>query len=162
MRVIKDKKIVDDEWSVIRDLDDAAPVPDGDVILPFHYWQANRETLLKQASKHAVWINGDTDVEDLISDLEHFSMIALDFPVFKDGRCYSHARLLKDRYDYKGDLRAIGDVLRDQLFFMHRCGIDSFQIREDKDAEDALNAFNDFTVRYQAAADDAVPIYKLR
>jgi uncharacterized protein (DUF934 family) len=89
-------------------------------------------------------------------------MIALDFPVFKDGRCYSHARLLKDRYDYKGDLRAIGDVLRDQLFFMHRCGIDSFQIREDKDAEDALNAFNDFTVRYQAAADDAVPIYKLR
>lgn len=162
MRVIKDKKIVNDDWSVVRELDDAAPVPDGDVILPFHYWQANRDNLLDKKTKHAVWINGDTDVEELVADLEHFSIVALDFPAFKDGRCYSHARLLHDRYAYKGDVRAIGDVLRDQLFFMYRCGISSFQLRDDKDAEDALKAFNDFTIRYQAAADDAVPVYKLR
>lgn len=89
-------------------------------------------------------------------------LIALDFPAFKDGRCYSHARLLRERYDYQGELRAVGDVLRDQLFFMKRCGIDSFQLRSDKDMEDALNAFNDFSVKYQTAADGAPPIYDVR
>ena len=90
------------------------------------------------------------------------SIIALDFPAFKDGRSYSHARILRDRYNYEGELRAIGNVLRDQMFFMLRCGINCFEVTEGKNAEDALKSFNDFTVRYQAAADDAVPIYKLR
>ncbi len=162
MRVIKDKAVVDDNWCVIRELDSSASVPEGNVILPFAYWQANRDELLQSNSTIAVWIDGAIETEALLDDLEHFSMIALDFPVFKDGRSYSHARLLRDRYGYKGELRAIGDVLRDQLFFMQRCGIDSYEVREDKDIEDALKGLEEFTVRYQAAADDAVPIYKLR
>jgi len=162
MRVIKDKKISDDDWVVVRELEDSAPAPTGNAILPFSYWRANRDELLKQNTTHAVWIDGDIETEELSGDLQHFSMIALDFPAFKDGRSYSHARLLRDRYAYKGDLRAIGDVLRDQLFYMHRSGISSFLLAEDKDIEDALKGFQDFTVRYQAAADDAVPIYKLR
>ena len=98
----------------------------------------------------------------MLDDLEHFSVIALDFPAFGDGRSYSHASLLRQRYGYKGDLRAVGDVLQDQLFFMQRCGFDSYAIREDKDIEEALKSLNDFTVRYQAAADGALPIYKQR
>ena len=81
---------------------------------------------------------------------------------FKDGRSYSHARLLRERYGYKGELRAIGDVLQDQLFFMQRSGIDCFQIRDDKDIEQALNSFEAFSRCYQAAADDAIPIHKQR
>jgi uncharacterized protein (DUF934 family) len=162
MQVIKDKKIINDDWSVVRELDNSATVPTGNVIFPFSYWQEHRDALLKQNSTHAVWIDGDIETEKLIDDLKHFSIIALDFPAFKDGRSYTHARLLRDRYAYKGDLRAVGDVLRDQLFFMHRCGIDSYEVREDRDAEEALKGLEDFTVRYQAAADDAVPIYKLR
>lgn len=162
MRIIKDKKVSEDNWSLVREIEDSALVPAGNVILPFSYWQLNRDKLLKQNSTHAVWIDGDIEIEDMLGDLDHFSIIALDFPAFKDGRSYSYARLLRDRYAYKGDLRAIGDVLRDQLFFMQRCGIDSYQLREDKDAEDALKGFDDFTIRYQTAADGAIPVYKQR
>ena len=162
MRVIKNKTVVNDDWQLIRELDDSAAIPEGKVILPFAYWQANRDALLKMNSEHAVWIDGSVETEALLDDLKHFVLIGLDFPAFKDGRSYSHARLLRDRYGYKGDLRAIGDVLQDQLFYMQRCGFNSYEIREDKDAEEALKALEDFSVRYQAAADDAVPIYKLR
>ncbi|HIM08820.1 MAG TPA: DUF934 domain-containing protein [Gammaproteobacteria bacterium] len=162
MRVIKDKAVVNDDWQLIRELDCSKPIPEGKVILPFIDWQASRDELLKRNTKHAVWIDGDTETEALLDDLEHFSIIALDFPAFKDGRSYSHACLLRQRYAYKGELRAIGDVLRDQLFYMQRCGMDSYEVREDKDIEDAIKSLNDFSVRYQAAADDAVPIYKQR
>lgn len=162
MRVIKNKRVVNDDWQLIRELDDSAAIPEGNVILPFAYWQANRDALLKTNSEHAVWIDGSVETEVLLEDLKHFALIGLDFPAFKDGRSYSHARLLRDRYAYKGDLRAIGDVLQDQLFYMQRCGFDSFEVREDKDAEEALKGLEDFTICYQAAADDAVPIYKLR
>ena len=132
------------------------------MILPFQYWKDNSAELIEKNAAQAVWIDGATDTEALLDDLDSFDLIALDFPAFKDGRSYSHARLLKQRYNFKGELRAIGDVLQDQLFYMLRCGFDSFQLKEGKDAEAALKGFNDFTVRYQAAADDAVPVYKLR
>jgi uncharacterized protein (DUF934 family) len=162
MRVIKNKEVINDGWSLVRDIENDAAIPEGKVILPFAYWQANRDALLKQNSEHAVWIDGAIETEALLDDLENFSIIALDFPAFKDGRSYSHACLLRERYGYKGDLRAIGDVLRDQLFYMQRCGIDSYAIREDKDIEAAIKSLNDFSVRYQAAADGAVPIYRQR
>ena len=120
MRVIKNKSIIDDSWSLIRDIENTAPIPNGDVILPLAFWQANRDELLKSKKEHAVWIDGSTETESLLIDIESFAIIALDFPVFKDGRSYSHARLLRERYKYGGELRAIGDVLQDQLFFMER------------------------------------------
>lgn len=162
MRIIKDKQVMDDEWQLIKEIDELAALPEGKVILPFPYWKDNKTALLQQNPAQAVWIDGAIETASLADDLSHFDLIALDFPAFKDGRSYSHARLLRQRYDYEGELRAIGDVLRDQLFYMLRCGFDSFQLREDKDAEEALKGFEDFTIRYQAAADDAVPIYKLR
>jgi uncharacterized protein (DUF934 family) len=162
MQVIKNKEVINDDWQLIRDIENDASVPEGKVILPIVYWQQNRDAILKQNSEYAVWVDGSVDTEILLDDLDKFAIIALDFPAFKDGRSYSHASLLKNRYNYKGDLRAIGDVLQDQLFFMQRCGFDSYAIREDKDIEEAIKSLNDFTVRYQAAADDALPIYKQR
>ena len=162
MRVIKDKTVIEDSWELVRELEDITAIPQRDIILPFRLWQQHREALLQQNRRHAVWIDGDIDTEELLEDLSQFDLIGLDFPAFKDGRSYSHARLLKQRYDYKGELRAVGDVLCDQLFFMLRCGIDSFQLREDKNVSEALDGFNSFTVCYQAAADDALPIYKQR
>ena len=162
MRVIKDRTVIDDEWVLLRELEEDAAVPEGKVIVPFAYWQANRDRLLEKNDEHAVWIDGATETEALLEDLEHFALIALDFPAFKDGRSYSHARLLRERYAFEGDLRAIGDVLRDQLFFMMRCGFSSYQIREDKDIEAAIKSLEDFSVRYQTAADGALPIYRLR
>lgn len=162
MRVIKDNQIIEDSWTRVDSITAEQPIPDGDVILPFKYWQQNQDKLANHRGKLAVYLNGEDKVEDLVKDLGRFELIALDFPAFRDGRCYSHARLLRDRYGFKGDLRAIGDVLRDQLFYMKRCGFNSFFIRKDKDIEDALKAFNDFTVKYQTAADGALPVYRLR
>ena len=162
MRVIKHRQIVEDDWQRLTDINPGDELPPGKVIIPFSCWQANRERLMAGNKKYAVCINGDHETEEIARDLEHFTLIALEFPVFKDGRCYTHARLLRERYGYQGELRAVGDVLRDQLFFMERCGIDSFEVRPDKNIEDALKAFTEFSVRYQTAADQAAPIYKLR
>ena len=162
MQVIKHRQIITDDWQRLTDINPGDELPSGKVIIPFAYWQANREKLIALNKKYSVCINGDLETEEVARDLEHFELIALEFPVFKDGRCYTHARLLRERYSYQGELRAVGDVLRDQLFFMERCGIDSFEVRADKDIHDALKAFTEFSVKYQTAADQAAPIYKLR
>lgn len=162
MRVIKNRQIVTDDWQLLTDLKPEDTLPAGQVIIPFAYWQAQRGKLIAWGGKYAVCINGNHETEEVAKDVEHFTLIALEFPAFKDGRCYTHARLLRERYGYQGELRAVGDVLRDQLFFMERCGIDSFEVRADKDINDALKAFTEFSVKYQTAADQAVPIYKLR
>ena len=162
MRVIKDNQIIEDSWTRIDTIEAGQVLPEGDIIVPFSYWKQNRDALKGRAGNLAVCLNGDDRVEELAADIAQFSLIALDFPAFKDGRCYSHARLLRDRYGFKGDLRAVGDVLRDQLFYLKRCGFSSFFIRHDKDINDALKAFNDFTVKYQTAADGALPVYRLR
>ena len=162
MRVIKNKSIIDDEWSLKREIGNTDPIPSGNVILPFPFWQANRDELINSKKCHAIWIDGSIEIETIASDLQYFALIALDFPTFKDGRSYSHARLLRERYDFKGELRAIGDVLQDQLFFMERCGINSFRIRDGKDIEKALKSFDVFSVNYQGAADDSVTISQQR
>jgi len=162
VRVIKDNQIIEDSWTRIDTIEAGQVLPEGDIIVPFSYWKQNRDALKGRAGNLAVCLNGDDRVEELAADIAQFSLIALDFPAFRDGRCYSHARLLRDRYGFKGDLRAVGDVLRDQLFYLKRCGFSSFFIRHDKDINDALKAFNDFTVKYQTAADGALPVYRLR
>ncbi len=162
MLVIKDNQIIEDNWTRVDTVEAEQVLPDGDIIVPFSYWKQNRDALKGRAGNLAVCLNGDDRVEELAADLGQFSLVALDFPAFKDGRCYSHARLMRDRYGFKGDLRAVGDVLRDQLFYLKRCGFSSFFIRHDKDINDALKAFNDFSVKYQTAADGALPVYRLR
>ncbi len=160
MKIIKDNAIIDDEWQCLTDVE--GELPTGDVIVPFAYWLEHKSELMNRDSKLGVSIDGSIETEDVAKDQSNFDLIALEFPAFADGRSYSHARLLRDRYGYSGELRAVGDVLRDQLFYMRRCGIDSFTLREDKGFEDALDAFKEFTVTYQTAADGAIPVYKNR
>jgi uncharacterized protein (DUF934 family) len=160
MRVIKDEVILEDNWRLIAD-DEYLPEA-GDIIVSYARWQHERELLTSRSGKLGICINGDVKPSALVADLPYFALIALEFPKFVDGRCFSHARLLRERYHFAGELRAIGDVWRDQLFYMRRCGIDSFAVREDKDMQDALKAFSEYTVTYQPAADGAPPIYHLR
>lgn len=162
MRVIKNGKVLEDGWQRIAEPEPGQPLPEGDLIVPLDYWRNNGELLSRHKGRVAVCLNGDDSLDDLSASLDQFELVALEFPGFTDGRSYSHARLLRDRLGYRGELRAVGEVLRDQLFFMQRCGIDSYQVREDKDAEDALKGLSDFSVKYQTAADGAPPVYKLR
>lgn len=162
MRVVKAGKVVEDSWHRIAEPDPKRPLPEGDLILPLDYWRANGKPLARHNGRIAVCLNGDDNLDEFAGSLDQFELIALEFPKFTDGRSYSHARLLRDRYNYCGEIRAVGEVLRDQLYFMQRCGIDSFQVRDDKDPEDALKGLSDFSVTYQTSADGAPPVYRLR
>lgn len=162
MQVIKGHEITTDSWTRLEagDLDNA--LPDGDLIVPLSFWRSAREQLLEREGRVAICLNGEDEIDEIKDDLSNFELIAIEFPVFRDGRGYSLARALRQRYGYEGDIRAVGDVLRDQLFFMQRCGITSYVIKEGKDWQDALRGFSDFSVRYQGATDGIDPIYRQR
>ena len=113
-------------------------------------------------SKHQLGLEvlNTTEPTVFADDLAYFSMIAIPFPLFTDGRGYSLARILREQYDFKGELRAVGDVLQDQLFYMKRCGFNAFVIRSDKNIEEALSSLHDFSVTYQAATDQPLPHFR--
>ncbi|MDD9818332.1 MAG: DUF934 domain-containing protein [Gammaproteobacteria bacterium] len=163
MKVIKDLRIVEDGWILLREVPESGALPPGDIIVPFPFWSERRGALpVRPAGRLGVLLGCEDPLEELVPFLAGIPLLALLFEKFTDGRCYSIARLLRDRHGYRGELRAVGDVLRDQLFFMQRCGINSFQLREDLDLEDALQAFQEVTVKYQASSDGAPPLYRYR
>jgi uncharacterized protein (DUF934 family) len=157
MRVIKDREIVEDGWLLLAP---DADVPErGDVIVSLARWNVGHESLLARPGKTGLLLQSDQEPEQ-IQALEQLSLIAIEFPRFTDGRGYTSARLLRERFQFRGELRAVGDVLRDQLFYMARCGINSFALKAGKDVEGALEAFRDFSITYQAAADDPRPLFR--
>jgi uncharacterized protein (DUF934 family) len=101
-------------------------------------------------------------VEALRGNVARFDLIALEFPKFTDGRAYSHARLLRERYGYRGELRAVGSALRDQLAFMRRCGFDSYEIKDGVDADAWIKALGGISVVYQPATDGRASALALR
>ncbi len=155
--VIKHRRIVEDRW---QHLADDADLPAGPVIVSLARWQRERKTLLERGDPVGVRLPNTANVADLAGDLPVLEVVALEFPKFADGRAYSQARLLRERHGYRGEIRAVGDVLRDQLFFMARSGFDAFEVRADRSLEDALAAFDEFTVSYQPAADQPQPLYR--
>jgi uncharacterized protein (DUF934 family) len=162
-QIIKGRQIVADDWSVLRleedEAADSALVPAGKVIVPLAVWLAQRELLAARADI-GVWIGADERPETLKGELEKFAVVAVDFPKFTDGRGYSIAYNLRKRLGYTGELRAIGDVLRDQLFSMHRVGFDAFATRPDRSIHDALKGLTVFSETYQASVDQDLPLYR--
>lgn len=151
-RVIRDRAVVEDAWQTLADGDTALPAG-ADVIVP---WSAFREAPARftgHDGRLGVLVDGTADLDALAPHLDALALIAIDFPVFKDGRGYSVARLLRERHGYEGELRAVGDVLRDQLFYMRRVGFDSLALRDDQNVDDAMAAFTDFSAAYQPAMD---------
>src|SRR5690606_9763693 len=115
-----------------------------DILVPLDCWLTCQDTLSAREGRTGVWLDSNEFPEKLGDTLAQLDIIGLNFPVFKDGRPFTSARELRMNRGYKGELRAIGDVLRDQLFYMWRCGFDAFLLREDQDIDEALRAFNDF------------------
>lgn len=162
MQIIKNRQISEDQWQHVADDADVTRLPAGDIIVPLALWQAHREQLLQRHGLLGIRLNGDNEVAEIAADLPRFSVIALQFPAFRDGRCYSIARALRQHYGYRGELRAVGNVLRDQLGYMSRVGFDAFEIDPRQDIGDALKAFGEISVRYQASADEPLPLYRRR
>ena len=156
-------RIVDDAWTYVdaREALDAAP-GDAAVLASLALWRTDRDALTARQSPLGLQLPNDTDPASIADDLHRFSLVAIEFPKFTDGRGYSIARLLRERHGYRGSLRAVGDVLRDQLFYMLRCGFDSFVMKHDDRIDDALVAFRDFSEGYQSSVERPVPLFKRR
>jgi uncharacterized protein (DUF934 family) len=160
MPLLKNGEVIADPWQHVA-AGEAIP-PTGPVVVPFDRWKAERETLLARNTPLGIRLPNAQRVADLAADLGRLELIVLEFPKFVDGRAYSQARLLRERYRYKGELRATGDVLRDQLQFMQRCGFDAFEIAAANAVEIWRAAVNEIDVFYQPAADNRVAAAQLR
>jgi uncharacterized protein (DUF934 family) len=164
-KLIRNRLVADDSWQLLEaDASGGLPAvpPQGDVIVPLALWLGAREALARRNGRTAVWLDAKEGPEPIAGDLAALPLVAVNFPVFGDGRGFSTARLLRERYRYAGEVRAVGQVLRDQLLFMARCGFDAFALREDQDVQDALAAFDELPATYQASAAEPLPLFRRR
>jgi len=165
-KIIKNGQIVDDAWQVLKlsegETPESVKLPNESTLLPLTVWLARKTEILAIGNPFGIWLDSSEGPEAIANELAHFALIGINFPKFADGRGYSSARLLRERFGYLGEIRAIGDVLQDQLFYMKRCGIDAFAVREDKDIEAALAGLNVFSDAYQAAVDQPQPLFRRR
>ncbi|MES2298772.1 MAG: DUF934 domain-containing protein [Pseudomonadota bacterium] len=161
--IIRGRAVVEDDWTVLRleEGQDAASVAvaPGKLIVPLAVWLAQRATLAERPEL-GVWIASDERPEALAGEVGKFAVIAVDFPKFTDGRGYSIAYNLRARLGYTGELRAIGDVLRDQLFAMQRVGFDAYATRPDRSIDDALKGLTVFSETYQSSWDQKLPLFR--
>lgn len=159
MTVIKDGHGIDNAWT---HLDDDAPLPFGAITVSLARWQRERDELRRRDEPVGVRLAPADAPEALGDDLPVLPLIVLDMVPFTDGRSFTQARLLRERLGFTGELRARGDFLRDQMFFLGRVGVNAFEFREGTDLAEQLKAFKEFTVTYQAAVDTNQPLYRRR
>ncbi|OQK16562.1 oxidoreductase [Methyloprofundus sedimenti] len=145
MQLIKDKQITQDNWVYIVD---ETPLKADYIIVSLVRWRQERNQLSK--IKHlGLRLEPDVELEEIANDLSHFQLIELYFPVFTDGRAFTHARLLRSRYGFTGDIRASGDFMRDQVFYLNRVGVTSFELNDQENAQQVIQSMHDFSVDYQ-------------
>ena len=153
------RRIVANRWiRVAEACDEAVPAH---TLLPLAEWLERRDEVLARADV-GIWFKPDDEPESLGADAAHVAVIAVEFPNFMDGRGFSIGRLLRDRYGFAGELRAVGDVFKDTMFYLRRCGFDAFEVRADKDVEEAARGLDDFSECYQGAADQPLPLFRRR
>jgi uncharacterized protein (DUF934 family) len=170
--LIKNGKTVADAWRLLDEPVDRLLIsaedgllpdlPAGPLLVPLRIWQRRREDLVERGAGTGVWVGPDADPAAFAAHLAQLDVIAVRFTSFTDGRGYSLARLLRERCGYRGELRAMGEVLRDQLYYLASCGFDAFMLRDGEDPEAALAAFDDFSEAYQASVTRPNPLFRRR
>lgn len=160
MKIIKSGHIVEDQWT---HLDGESAIPSGDsVTVELDRLEALSESENQMTSQLGVRIRPDEDVNRLKAHVHRLNLIVLVMNPFTDGRSFSQARILREQLGFRGEIRASGDFLRDQMYYLHRLGVDSFEFGEGTDLDDRLKAFSEFSVTYQAAQDEPQPLYRRR
>lgn len=164
-KLIKDGVIVDNTWALLGKPEGEAAsteVPAGQVIVPLSVWLAQKAQL-QARSDIGVWLDSDETADQLGEDVKNLPLVGVNFPGFMDGRAFSTARLLRERYGFTGELRALGNFIRDQLCYLKRCGVTSFAFSNpDVDLQVALQSLNDFSEYYQASVDQPLPLFRRR
>lgn len=159
MPLIKDGAFVEDTYASVAD---DAPMPANGSIVSLARFHKDRETLLARNAPLGVRLASHESPEALGDDVERLSLVALEFPRFRDGRGFSWARMLRTRLGYKGEIRAVGSYLYDQISFMHRVGIDAFEVPDGFSLADYRRALGEIGNVYQPSADGRKTIRELR
>lgn len=166
-QLIRNNAVAVDTWKTLEigegEAPETAALPEGDILFPLAVWQARKTEIISTCKRIGLLLQPDDRVEDIAADLDYFIVIAVNFPRFVDGRGYSTAALLRQRYGYSGELRAVGDVLHDQLFYLRRVGFDAFALKDGKDPVHAIDAgFTTFGDAYQTSSDQSLPHFRRR
>jgi uncharacterized protein (DUF934 family) len=148
MQLIKDGKIIENKWTHLAD--DMA-IHNGNITISVSRWLAEKEQLQDHQGDLGLRIDTNENIEDISGDLEKFKLIELNFPAFTDGRAFSHARLLRNKYQYKDEIRAVGKFMTDQVFYLSRVGVNAFNLNDPKDIPIAISTLQDFSVKYQVS-----------
>lgn len=162
MKVISNRQIIEDSWLSIDDKTSIDQLPAGKIIVNFAFWNEHKDALGQRSEPLGIKLSSEDDVAEIGEQLSRFKIVVLQFPAFRDGRGYSQARNLRQHFDYQGDIRATGNVLRDQVGYMERVGFSSFEIDSKQDINEALKAFDEINIKYQASSDEPLPLYKRR
>lgn len=155
---LKDGLVTDNNWQLVTA--DPEGLPAGNILVPAAYWQANQQQLGDHSGDVGIWIDSHEEIEEYAGSIAALPVIAINFPKFVDGRGFSLARLLRERYGYIGEIRAIGHFIRDQLFMMQRCGFNAFQFDSELDLAAASHSLKDFSDSYQVAVDEPEPLFR--
>jgi len=163
-RVIRNGRVEAELWKFLGVAEEPVPaeLPAGPIAVPLAAWKARRADLLARHEPVGVWLGPSDEPAEIAADLAHLTLVGVYFPKFGDGRGYSTAVLLRTRYGWRGELRAFGDVGRDQLFELSRSGFDAFSLAPHRDPEAALASLAPFKKPYQGAVDDPVPLFRKR
>lgn len=157
MQIIRDRCISESHWRHVPDgslADTESTKPSAAIIVTLADWQREKTELKRRNTPVGVRLGSGDSIDDIVDDLDSIALVALEFPSFTEGRGYTHARQLREKHGYRGEIRAVGDVSRDRLAFMERCGFNAYELRPDDELRDALKAFGEISVVYQPAADE--------
>ncbi|MGB1702693.1 MAG: DUF934 domain-containing protein [Cycloclasticus sp.] len=146
MTLIRHKEIVQDDWHYLQDGQSLKPSHN---IVSLDYWLENKTRLINEKKPLGLTIPGHEEVDNFVDDLQYFSLIAIEFPTFTDGRGYSLAKTLREHYRYQKEIRASGDILPDQALYLTRVGFDALELANEKHASLVLNKLDEFSVFYQ-------------
>lgn len=155
MPLLSNREVVADNWTLINEetLDQT-----GDIIVPLALYLENQDTLTSRDGQVGIKVNGDDDIDFLVENLDKFPLVAIDFPAFRDGRGFSIARLLV-RAEYKGEIRATGDIGQDRFAYLERCGFTAIEVADDVFKPEMLKSFDEISNYYQSAADKVRAVY---
>jgi Uncharacterized protein conserved in bacteria len=161
----KQGQLLDNPWVLVSKdatLEQALAETSQHLLVHVALWNAHKDELRNSGRAIAVWLDSSDQADAIAADLPALPLVALNFPTFMDGRSYSTAVTLRLHHKYEGEIRAIGDVLRDQLFYMRRCGFSTFDLKDSVKLEDAQKGLHDYTTNYQSTVEEPLPLFRRR
>ncbi|WP_211828400.1 DUF934 domain-containing protein [Kistimonas asteriae] len=159
-KIIKNQRVIDDSFEIITTQVLDSSTAQANSLVPLSIWNTLIDNTQRESLPAGLWLDSHEAPEEISGNPNQALIIAINFPAFTDGRGYSLARLLRQQYRFTGELRAIGDIHRDQLYYLSRCGFDSFALADPAQSESAIESLEDFSVAYQHAGDSSTPVIR--